>query len=444
MRASLAIAVALAGCADPGEPDAIRGGPTFQDFLDDKSDSAGHPLNARITPADALCAEPGDPCRGELDGTAQVGELIASARIRVDALGAGDDVAVLRVGDVEEVLTAARVRELGAWVDLALGFDSDGAPRTVEFEALGGAEVELDYVEVFPRRFRLVIGPGSGVIDDADDLSIEVPLGASLDRVELDGVDVTAAFDARTDTAFRTIYTARAGELARGDVSTLRVHAAGEAARLELRRAPAPCAYEGDPDGTPILVTGFQPFPADAWHDNVAEVAVRGVRPSRLRGARVMRLILPVEYDRAAAVVADAIARCAPAAVISFGQGGGSIALEQTAYNLKDTGEVPGGVPDNRGVIAAALPIDPAAPAERASTLPLDAIARALEAIDEHPIRSDDPGRYICNNVFFVARGAAPRAGFVHLPYTTWFDDAARARWRAVAEATIQAVADAD
>jgi pyroglutamyl-peptidase len=155
-----------------------------------------------------------------------------------------------------------------------------------------------------------------------------------------------------------------------------------------------------------------------------------------------MRLVLPVEYDLAAAAVRDAIARCAPRAVVSFGQGGGAIALEETAYNLKDTGEVSGGVPDNRGVIAAALPIDRDAPAERSTSLPLGAIDHALRALGESPQRSDDPGRYICNNVFFTSTGLSARAGFVHLPYTTRFDDAERARWGRVALAVVQATAD--
>ena len=276
--------------------------------------------------------------------------------------------------------------------------------------------------------------------------------GCEVERVEVDGVDVSERWRAldeagrvtRTETTFRALFEVAIGELmpGRGEISQLRVRAGGEVARMELRRAPAPCVYEGDPAATPVLVTGFQPFPANGWHDNVSEVAVRALRPERLRGVRVMRVILPVEYDRAAAAVADAIARCAPRAVVSFGQGGGAIALEETAYNLKDTGEVAGGVPDNRGVIAAALPIDPAAPAERATSLPLAAIDRALRALGEHPRRSDDPGRYICNNVFFTATGLSGRAGFVHLPYTTRFDDAERARWGRVAEAIVAAVAD--
>jgi pyroglutamyl-peptidase len=156
--------------------------------------------------------------------------------------------------------------------------------------------------------------------------------------------------------------------------------------------------------------------------------------------------VLPVEYDRAAAAIAEVVDRCAPDVVISFGQGGGEIALEHTAYNLQDTGEISGGVPDNRGVIRAAQPIDPAAPPTRDTLLPIAAIKSALEAAGEAPADSTDPGRYICNNVMFgdIARMGprGGRAGFIHLPYTTDFDDSVRARFAHVVETAIQATID--
>ena len=471
MRASVASVVVIVGCAAaPGDDAARPNDGMFQDFLDGKFDSAGHPLNARVTAAAALCGGAGEEtedgivlggaCEGWLEGTAQRGELVGNVRVRVREMGEGEgegerDVVTVKVmGDgvsVEDTITRERVREQDAWIDVAVAYWSDGEPRRIAIVP-GDAEIEVAYVEVFPRRFRMALSPGSGVVRDEEMVTVEMAKDGVVERVEVDGVDVSERWRAldeagrvtRTETTFRALFEVAIGELmpGRGEISQLRVRAGGEVARMELRRAPAPCVYEGDPAATPVLVTGFQPFPANGWHDNVSEVAVRALRPERLRGVRVMRVILPVEYDRAAAAVADAIARCAPRAVVSFGQGGGAIALEETAYNLKDTGEVAGGVPDNRGVIAAALPIDPAAPAERATSLPLAAIDRALRALGEHPRRSDDPGRYICNNVFFTATGLSGRAGFVHLPYTTRFDDAERARWGRVAEAIVAAVAD--
>jgi pyroglutamyl-peptidase len=208
---------------------------------------------------------------------------------------------------------------------------------------------------------------------------------------------------------------------------------------VEVRHAPPPCEFEGDLDGKKVLLTGFQPFPADARHENISWVAVSSLDPLALPGTQIMRLQLPVEYDRAAAEIASAVERCQPDLVVSFGQGGSSIHLEETAYNLKDTAEIAGGVPDNRGVVFAGQPIDERAPDTRGSLLPLAEIQSALEAAGESPRFSDDPGRYICNNVFFTIAGLGVPAGFVHLPYEDDFPDATRARWGRVVETVVQA-----
>ena len=474
LLACLALGAGAGACAaDATVPDPNDG--LLRDFVDGKFDGAGHPINARVTDAATLCPDAGPasdgtvgavqldtPCEGAAAGVAQHGDLQLGAHLRVGEHGDGDlaVVSVLGAGGVtlaSETLTAARLRD-ATWIDLPVAWASDGSDVRVRVEPAAGARVELAYVEVFPRRFGLALAPGSGVLDDTARITIELPPNHALQRVELDGADVTARLDelvtsgaaTRTTTDFRTVLDVAVGDLApgRGDVAELRIHTDADAARMELRRAPAPCAFTGDAAGAKVLITGFQPFPADGWHDNVSEVAVTALDPKVLHGARVMKLILPVEYDLAAAAAADAIARCAPDVVISFGQGGDEIALEQTAYNLQDTGEVSGGVPDNRGVVRAAVPIDVAAPATRATLLPLDAIAKAIRARGETPARSTDPGRYICNNVFFADVGAVTaaahgRAGFIHLPYTTDFDDATRARFAGVVAAAIQATVDA-
>ncbi len=81
---------------------------------------------------------------------------------------------------------------------------------------------------------------------------------------------------------------------------------------MQVRRSPPPCTFVGDASGVKVLATGFQPFPADGWHDNVSRVGVFAARPEAMPGVRLMRIELPVEYDRAAAEVQSAIRRCAP------------------------------------------------------------------------------------------------------------------------------------
>jgi pyroglutamyl-peptidase len=473
--AAVAASALLSGCTvpEPGD-EPMMDDPNaglLRDFLDGKFDAAGHPLNARVTEAESLCPQAGvphngairittQPCIGSIAGSEQTGDLVASLRISVKAYAASGTIVSASITAIDgeilatNTLTTSRLRE-ASWIDLPLAWSSRGNSVQLEITAAQGAVIDLDYIEVFPERFGLVASPGSGLYTDTDKLVFELPRSRKLDKILLDGADITARMTElittgkakRTQTAYRTLVEVAVGDLAieRGDTSELELRAGALAARMQLRRVTSECKYEGDPSGRKVLVTGFQPFPADGWHDNVSAVAVTALDPSRLRGAQVMRVVMPVEYDRAAAQVTELIARCAPDAVISFGQGGSAIALEEVAYNLQDTGEVPGGVPDNRGIIRASAQIDPAAPATRDSLLPLRDIEFALSEIGEEPRYSRDPGRYICNNVMFADVGAMQSrgvAGFIHLPYTTQFDASTRERFGKVVQAAIQATVD--
>ena len=456
------------GCATSpagaGDPNAGL----LRDFLDGKYDGAGHPINARVTEAETICAAAGtvndtvvalaSACTAKILGGEQSGDLVASTRLAVRAHATSGDIATVEILDgsgtklASETLTVAQLRP-GEWIDWPVAWSSSGDAVQLRITPAAGAQLDFDYVEVFPQRFGLVLAPGSGVAADADHLTFELPADKKITQVELDGTDITATYQALLDagtatvttTSFRKLIDVAVADLApaRGDVAELKVHTESETARMQLRRAAPACAYEGS-GATKVVVTGFQPFPADDTHDNVSGVAVSNLDVSQLHDVQVLRVVLPVEYDRAAAEVSDVIARCHPDLVISFGQGGDAIALEHTAYNLQDTGEVAGGVPDNRGIVRAAQAIDSNASAERSTLLPLDAIEAALVAAGEAPEHSTDPGRYVCNNVMFADLGAIAaqghgRAGFIHLPYTTDFDAATKTRFASVVATAIQA-----
>lgn len=463
----------VAGCTDTpsGEPAADPNDGLLRDFLDGKFDDAGHPLNAKVLEGDRITCEGlrsdgavelRSSCDVVLPMGAELGGLTVNARLRVRQHAGSGAIVKLTAKDADgrvlgtETLTVSRLRGRDRWIDLPIKIEEVVRAAKVSLDVTEGAIVDLQYVEVFPKYLGVIVSPGSGVYKDSDVITIELPRGKKIERLEANGVDLRARLDAadprtvtRTTTAFRSLISFKVGAVMpdRADVVELRVHSSGDTSRTQIRKAAAPCAFEGDASGAKVLITGFQPFPADGWHENVSAVAVTSLRPAALHGTQVMKLILPVEYDRAASLVTEVIERCKPQHVISFGQGGGAIALEHTAYNLQDTGELSGGAPDNRGIIRAAQPISADAPATRDSLLPLDAIDAALVAIGEQPQASTDPGRYICNNVMFADIGAIAshggRAGFIHLPYTTDFDDAARARFGAIAEAAVQATVDA-
>jgi pyroglutamyl-peptidase len=452
--------IALAACADAPEAQESPNAGLLRDFVENgKFDAAGHVLNAKSLDAREVCGGTAlrTACTFDVPSGAMTGELIVNARLRATQVPSRGAIVKLALLDDSgntvgtKSLTVSQLRDRSAWLDVSI--QSSAAISKVRVEPQPNAKIELDYIEIFPRHFGLVVAPGSGVYADTDAITFEVPAGRRLEKLSLDGVDILPRLDqlvsqgkaTRTTTTFRTLISANVGDLfpARDDVAELAVRAGASAARVQLRKAAAPCKFDGDPDGKKVFITGFQPFPADGWHDNISGVAVTAMNPENLRNAQVMRLVLPVEYDRAPQEIVDVIERCNPDVVISFGQGGGAIALEQTAYNLQDTGEISGGVPDNRGIIRAAVEIEEGAAPTRATRLPLEQIHDALSFIGEFPQMSTDPGRYICNNTMFLNIGTGKRAGFIHLPYTTTFDDTVRARWAKVVETAVQAAVDA-
>lgn len=452
MRFALAVVFA-AGCA--GAPSGSSDNDLFRDFRSDgKFDELGHPSNARQIDAAGVCPglghASGELCRGELPGSVQAGDLILNLRVRVSGASAGGvlDVDVLDGTDSlgHTTLDGGAVRP--GWQNLSVPYHTyGGSPLTAVVTAQGNGTVEIEYFEIFPARFTLVLEPGSKELAPTDEITFETALDAQPILVRANGTDVSDRLAQATveTSSFRKLIHIAVGRLTdgiSGDVVDLRVETGGEHARMQIRKSAPACLFEGDPNGVKILATGFQPFPADASHDNISRVALAAVRPSALPGVQLMRLELPVEYDRAAAEVISAIERCRPDVVVSFGQGGDDLHLEETAYNLKDTSEVSGGVPDNRGIIAAAEPILDGGDATRPTRLPLDAIEAALTGAGEHPVRSTDPGRYICNNVFYAGLGATDRpAGFIHLPYTTSFPAKTKSRWGRAVEAILKAAA---
>ncbi|MGE0872473.1 MAG: hypothetical protein AB7P03_28215 [Kofleriaceae bacterium] len=448
----------------PDLPDGEDSG-LFDDFVGDgKYDESGHPLNSRVTDAAEICSSTtvagtlGVMCEGELEGSDQNNTLVVNARLRASSdLVAGELVrlTVLKAGQAVRSVSLDAAALRGHWQHLSVEISNREHPQPlqVRLELIASASVEVEYFEVFPKVFGIVMAPGSGVYTDDQELSIELAPGKPL-LLQADGVDISSTLDAllasniarQELTSFRRIVHVPIGMLLpdRPDVVELRALSNTLAARVQIRRTEPACLYEGS-GARKVLVTGFQPFPANGRHDNVSGVAVSAMDPTRVIGAQVMRLVLPVEFNAAAAEVVSAIDRCQPDVIVSFGQGNWQLKLEQTAYNLKDTSEVAGGVPDNRGVISLADKITEGGSAERSTLLDLDAIETALRGVGEAPVRSIDPGRYVCNNVFYEAVGRSlatgKRAGFIHLPYTTTFPDATRARFARAVEAAVTAAA---
>lgn len=490
--AAIGIAITITGgCADPAhdddlleisaEPnqDALPGG-LFHDFIaDGKYDAAGHPQGAEVFEGQARCAPTtgavgvrgigasrGEHPTGVLCGaeTANLGDGTFALNVRalmVDgakSANADDVLMEIVVLDGEEVLATREITatDFGAGdleQDLAVHFRHRGdSPVRFEVRWPGVVDIRLSYVEVFRSTPRLVVSPSSQPLPLGDGSTFEIEMQDPPDdmtfAVACDDTDLTERIDGLIesgeaeliDTEFRRVLRAPADLVLEGCAtpSKVRVHAmvggwATETSRVTYYGEPIPCAYtSGDSDRVRVLITGFEPFPADSDRDNSSKEAVdayvAGEIPDNIA---VMRAVLPVEYDAASALVDDLIDRCAPDVVVGFGQGRGRVDLERIAYNRKDTAAVAGGVPDNRGVVYGGDPIVDGGPAERETALPVEVILTGLEALEIRSGPSTDPGRYVCNNLFYTIMTAVTEArtgtgGFVHLPRIPTVDESDR------------------
>lgn len=168
-----------------------------------------------------------------------------------------------------------------------------------------------------------------------------------------------------------------------------------------------------------LLVTAFGPF--GGREVNASSLALAALRKAF---PKIHTRILPVDAVVASSRLKQAIRKIRPDAILMLGEAGGSreIRLETTAWNELDFR-----IPDIAGRQYASRPIRRDAPISLSSTLPLAEIHGQLVSLRYPVTFSDDPGRYLCNQIFFRAmdllaqnRMAIP-AGFIHLPLESDF-----------------------
>lgn len=165
-----------------------------------------------------------------------------------------------------------------------------------------------------------------------------------------------------------------------------------------------------------LLLTAFEPFGGEAR--NAALDAVSRV-PETLGGLRIVKLTAPTVFGGSVDAVTEAVKRLRPDAVLMVGQAGARSVLtpERSAVNRMDAR-----IPDNAGNQPTGRPIMPDGPAFYESTLPVDAMLRAIRAAGVPAEASCDAGRFVCNQLFYGVRHYLEEnklpipAGFLHVP----------------------------
>lgn len=156
-----------------------------------------------------------------------------------------------------------------------------------------------------------------------------------------------------------------------------------------------------------ILITGFEPF-------NGMEV-----NPSKTIAKKYVRsnyivCILPVSYQKAKEEFLKVIEKEKPDYILSLGLNSGSqsVRVEHYAYNLMS-----GKNPDEDGVYKNQEVIIPGAPSRFSSLVDTTLITTLCKLKGISCIESGDPGRFICNMIYYLALNSKAKASlFIHLP----------------------------
>ena len=166
-----------------------------------------------------------------------------------------------------------------------------------------------------------------------------------------------------------------------------------------------------------LLLTAFDPFGGETV--NPAQQAVEAVA-DRVGEVEIVKLVVPTVFGRSIDVVAEAIEKHSPDAVLCIGQAGGrpDLTPERIAINMDDAR-----IPDNEGNRPVDDPIRNDGQAAYFSTLPVKAMVEAIRAAGIPASLSNTAGTFVCNHlmygVLYTLEKKYPgvRGGFMHVPF---------------------------
>lgn len=163
-----------------------------------------------------------------------------------------------------------------------------------------------------------------------------------------------------------------------------------------------------------ILITAFEPFGGDGI--NPTQLVLENL-PGELCGAAISKLLLPVEFKRAAEIALSEAARILPDCVICFGQAGGRKAVTPELFGRNS---MDARIPDNAGYQPKGEAIVPGGPDKLRSRLPVWDIIAHIRREGLPAEISYSAGEYVCNSLLYgllYGLHESVPAGFIHVPF---------------------------
>ena len=164
-----------------------------------------------------------------------------------------------------------------------------------------------------------------------------------------------------------------------------------------------------------ILITGFEPFGGESMNPSW-EAVLR--LPTEINGYDIIKLCIPVVFEKAADAVVQMAEKTDPSVIISIGQAGGRAAItpELVGINLRNAS-----IPDNEGNLPQDERILLNGDDAHFSTLPVRKMAEAIKNKGIPALVSYSAGAYVCNDVLYTLleryKSTDKRICFIHIPY---------------------------
>ena len=164
-----------------------------------------------------------------------------------------------------------------------------------------------------------------------------------------------------------------------------------------------------------LLITGFDPFGGASI--NPAWEAVK-LLPDAIADFEVHKLEIPTVFGLATEKVLEKAAEICPDVILCVGQAGGrgSVTPERIAVNIRDAK-----IADNADNQPVGQFVAQEGPAAYFSTVPVMAMADAIQAAGQPGQVSNSAGAFVCNDTLYCLlhhfRDTAVKVGFIHVPY---------------------------